>query len=235
MSRLSNREVERYYFEQFCRDFEMPHGKVNYTDRPDVIVDGPRRVGIEITNLYLEGGNQPESEQVQRRRRNLVLKRAQELFVGAGGPNTELSVGFNPSCPIMEIEPVAVALSGLGRKMIGLPTQQVARQYYENIPELSFVYHNNTAYSNAEWRLVQVFSVPVLNVDRLQAVVNEKTAKASKYQPCDCYWLLVVVDFMDPAQDQHLAWPSGSLLQGGAYEKVFLYKPQFQEVMEVPQ
>lgn len=235
MSRPSNRDVERYYFEQFCRDYEMPSGKVEYTDRPDVIIDGPRRIGIEITNLYLEGGDKPESEQVQRRRRFQVLKRAQELFLAAGGPNTELSVGFNPSFPIKGIEAVAGALSSLGQQMVGQPTQQVAMAHYKHIPELGFVYHNNTTYSNAEWRLVQGFSVPVLNADRLQEVVNEKTAKASKYQPCDCYWLLVVVDFVDPAQDQHLIWQSDNALQGGAYEKVLLYKPQFQEVLEVPQ
>lgn len=235
MSRLSNREVEQYYFEQFRQDYEMPSGTLHYDDRPDVIIDGPSRIGIEITNLYLEGGDKSESEQVQRQRRNQVLKRAQELFVAAGGPNTELSVGFNPSFPINELEPVAAALSSLGQQMIGQATQQIAKQNYQQIPQLSFVYHNSTVYPNAKWRLVQGYSVPVLSVDRLQAVVNEKTAKASKYQHCDRYWLLVVVDFMDPAQDQNLVWPTGKVLQGGAYEKVFLYKPQFREVMEVPQ
>lgn len=213
----------------------MPCGNVEYTDRPDVILNGPIRIGIEITNLYLESGDKPDSEQIQRRRRIMVLKRAQELFVAAGGPKTELSVGFNPSFPINKVEPVSVALSNLGQKMIGQPTQQVAKHDYKHIPELSFIYHNNITYTNAKWRLVQGFFVPVLNADRLQAIVNEKTAKASKYQPCDCYWLLVVVDFMDPAQDQNLVWPSGNTLLGGAFEKVFLYKPQFQEILEVPQ
>ena len=234
MTRLSNRDVEQHYFEQFRCDYAMPNGEVIYTDRPDVIVDGPKRVGIEITNLYLESGNKPESEQVQRRRRVQVLKRAQELFVSAGGPNTELSVGFNPSFPISEVESVAIALSSLGQQLVGQPTQPVARHRYRHIPQLSFVYHNGTAYPNAEWRLMQGFYVPALSIDRLQAVVDEKTAKASKYQPCDCYWLLVVVDFMDSAQDQHFVWPQSSMLQRGAYEKVILYKPQFREVMEVP-
>ena len=234
MSRVSNRDIERHYFEQFRRDCELPSGVPRYSDRPDVIVDGPSRVGIEITSLYLKDGSSPESEQVQRKRRAQVLKLAHELFVEASGPNTELSVGFNPLFPIQEVESVASALSSLGRQMIGQPTQQVARQCYIHIPQLSFVYHNSTTYPDAQWRLVQCFNVPSLNINRLQEVIDEKTAKASRYQPCDRYWLLVVIDFIDSAQDQHLTWPSGIVLRRGAYEKIFLYKPQFREVVEVP-
>ena len=235
MSRLSNSDVERYYFEQFRCDYQIPIGNVNYTDRPDVVIDGPHRVGIEITNLYLESGDKPGSEQVQRRRRTQVLKRAQELFVAAGGPSTELSVGFDSSFPINEVEPVADALSRLGQQLIHQSTRRVGRDIYKHIPQLSDVYHNGTVYPDAMWRLIQGYPVPALSVDRLQAVVHEKTAKASEYQPCDRYWLLIVVDFMDSAQDQHLVWPPGKVLQGGAYEKVLLYKPQFREVVEVPQ
>jgi hypothetical protein len=38
----------------------------------------------------------------------------------------------------------------------------------------------------------------------LEAIVREKEAKAAEYNPCDAYWLLVVVDWIDPAQEQEI-------------------------------
>jgi hypothetical protein len=34
----------------------VPDGKVKYGDKPDVIIDGDKRVGIEITNFFIERG-----------------------------------------------------------------------------------------------------------------------------------------------------------------------------------
>ena len=33
----------------------------------------------------------------------------------------------------------------------------------------------------------------------------KKEAKSSAYRPCDAYWLVAVIDFMDRAQDQEIA------------------------------
>ena len=51
-------------------------GEIAYGDKPDVIVEGGRKVGIEITNFYLDMGNLTESEQVQSKRRKAVLSEA---------------------------------------------------------------------------------------------------------------------------------------------------------------
>ena len=48
-------------------------------------------------------------------------------------------------------------------------------------------------------------------------------------------WLLLVVDFMDPAQDQEIQWPAGAvLMQARTFERIWLYKPAFHEVLEIP-
>jgi hypothetical protein len=74
MSRASNQAIKRYYFEQFRTHFPLPTGSVEYTDKPDVIVHGARKLGIEIANLYLVDGGDPSSEQAQRRVRERVLQ-----------------------------------------------------------------------------------------------------------------------------------------------------------------
>ena len=70
--------------------------------------------------------------------------------------------------------------------------------------------------------------------DFVRSVLAQKIAKAKSYQPCDTYWLLLVIDFMDSAQDQELRLPEDVRLGESIFEKVLLYKPQFAEVVVVP-
>jgi len=39
----------------------------------------------------------------------------------------------------------------------------------------------------------------------LTDIVRDKEVRARKYKKCDAYWLLVIVDSVNPAQDQE--WP----------------------------
>lgn len=234
MNRPSNQSVERHYFEQFRRDYVLPVGEVFYTDKPDVIIRGPRTIGIEITNLYLASGRNPQSEQVQRHRRIRVLEVAQRMFLAASGKNTELSVDFSSAHAIHEVEAVASSLAELALVLADEPTGQVNPQRFKHIPSVRSVYHNATEYLDAKWRTVQSYTVPTLSPDRLREVVKEKSDKQAAYQPCDSYWLLVVIDFMDFAQDQHLEWPQEQGLGESLYERVLLYKPQFHQVVEAP-
>jgi hypothetical protein len=49
MPQKSNKEIEKYYFEMFRRDYPLPIGSIDYGDKPDVILNGERKIGIEIT------------------------------------------------------------------------------------------------------------------------------------------------------------------------------------------
>lgn len=235
MGHLTNSKIEQHYFEQFRRDCLLPEGEVTYTDKPDVIVRGKSTLGVEITNLFLAVGNDPSSEQMQRPRRERVLQSAQEIFLGMGGKKFELSVDFNPSKPILQIEPTAQALCSFAHQLTNVESGIVSPALFKHIEPIRFVYLNTTEYTDAKWRLTQGFSVPNLSVDRLREVVADKSEKISEYQSCDQYWLLVVVDFMDSAQDQHLNWSSEKTLGKSPYKKVLLYKPQYREIVEVPQ
>jgi hypothetical protein len=66
MVRPSNEKIQRYYFEKFRDIFSLPQGCVIYGDKPDVIISGARKIGIEITNFFIQSGNLLESEQLQR-------------------------------------------------------------------------------------------------------------------------------------------------------------------------
>jgi hypothetical protein len=235
MSRPTNQTIERCYFKLFASHYDMPAGAVVFTDKPDVIVRGERSIGIEIANLYVDSGADPASEQVQRVRRLQVLERAQALHHESGGRHIELSVDFDPKCPIRDIEPLARSLTAIATEVDHSPSGQVNPTLFAQVPELRFVYHNRKEYPDAKWRSVQCHSVPCLSLGRLRELISDKTKKLSAYQPCDAYWLLLVVDFMDSAQDQDLHWPPGEVLGSSPFERVLLYKPQFAEVLQVPQ
>lgn len=233
MSRLSNRAIEQHYFEQFRKHYSLPAGELEYSDKPDVIIRGTKTLGIEIANLYVSSGDDPSSEQVQRPCRARVLERAHALHLAAGGDSAELSVDFDPKHPIHEIESTARQLAELAAKVSGLHGP-VNPSLFASIPQLRYVYRNSGEYPEARWHAVQSHRVPALSVQRLRDVVSEKAAKAEHYLPCDTYWLLLVVDFIDRAQDQDIGWPQAERLGESPFERVLLYKPQFAQVVRVP-
>jgi hypothetical protein len=234
VQRITARDIERYYFEQLRRDFAIPAGDVIYADRPDVRIQGQRTIGVEVARLYIVDGADPASEQVQRARREQVLMEAQEIHRQRGGRRIELHVDFNPNRPILDITRAAKNLAA-----VAFEVQDRSQTVLWNPPAeadlFRYAYHNGEEYADSKWRNAQSFSVPTLDVERLLAVVAEKAAKVSKYDRCDEYWLLLVVDFMDSAQDQELALPAGFRLPPSVFSKVLTYKPQFRQVLEVPQ
>ncbi|MBB6582876.1 hypothetical protein HXP36_14200 [Ralstonia solanacearum] len=89
-------------------------------------------------------------------------------------------------------------------------------------------------YAKPRWRVQQGYRVPMLQVDRVREIVTEKIEKAKTYQPCDALWLVITVDFWNPAQDQEIEWPKDERIDCGPYERVFLHKPAYRRVVEVP-
>jgi hypothetical protein len=234
MSRPSNQAIEHHYFEQFRAHFPVPLGSVVYADKPDVVIQGQQRIGVEIANLYLANGKDPASEQTQRRFRQEVLKQAQASYVAAGGKSIELTVAFDPTHPIKDKKSVAAALAIAAKSIDQLPAGLIDKTHFAKIPEVRSIYHNPIEYPDAVWRISQVFAVPELSLTRLAEVLEDKHQKLRSYEPCDAYWLLLVVDFADSAQDQDIGWPSPELRLASQFEKIIVYKPQFAEWVEVP-
>ncbi len=234
MSRPSNRELEQFYFDQFRVHFPLPAGEIEYGDKPDVVIHGERTLGIEIASLYLTDGANPDSEQVQRKRREAAVRDAQKRHSLAGGKKIELTVSFDPASPITNTQEVADSLATVAHSIEHLPAGVLSRRYFPQVPYLNFVYHNPTEYADALWRVSQVFSVPNLSVDRVAQLVATKQQRLANYEQCDAYWLLLVVDFIDRAQEQEIAWPVECSSLKTSYERVIIYKPQFSRWTEVP-
>lgn len=230
----SNSAIERKYFEQFRTCFPLPRGEVEYIDKPDVVLKGDRRVGIEIARVHLTDGKDPASEQVQMKRRKSVLKLAQQQFLDAGGRRIELTFSFDPTHPIADAKQMARKLATAAVGIADGPAGEVLRVLYAELPQIAFVYHNPREYPDARWRIAQGYSTPYLAVGRVIELIKAKHGKITDYKPCDAYWLLLIVDFFDRAQDQDIRWPEMSAPVSSKFERIIIYKPQFGEWTEVP-
>ncbi|MDH4656023.1 hypothetical protein E8E75_24040 [Pseudomonas sp. BN606] len=109
------------------------------------------------------------------------------------------------------------------------------RNPLDDTPELSFLFHDGKEYPNSKWRYQQSYDVPALSVAQVKDMVQQKISKLLGYTKHDAYWLLLIVDFWNPAQDQGIEWPAGEYLASTPFERILLYRPAFAQVVEVPQ
>jgi hypothetical protein len=232
MNRISNQDKERHYFEMFLKDYPLPPSTIIYDDSPDVILEGERRIGIEITNFFLEEGSLSKSEQAQRKLRDKVVSEAQRVFQAGNRKKIEITFGFDKANPIRDQKKLVRNLVELAKRIEKLESGEITKDTFKAIQELSFVYLNAKEYEDARWRVVQAHNVPVISRKRLIDIVRDKEIRANKYKKCDAYWLLVVVDFINSAQDQEIRIDGFDKIQTEIFEKIIIYKTRFGHILE---
>lgn len=232
-TRMSNRNKEAYYFEMFRKDYQLPLGTLEASDRPDIILNGQRRIGIEITNFYLDDGALPSSEQVQRKARQGAILQAEQSYLTNGGKKLAISFSFDKAFPIQDVRELSQRVARLGWDVVGRKPGTVGKDVFKKeVPELSFVYLHERRHTEQGWRLVQGHSSPSMSIAKLREIVAGKEELSKSYQHCDAYWLLVVVDFLDRAQDQEIRISGFEKIKSTVFERVVVYKTHFGHVYE---
>jgi hypothetical protein len=234
MARPSQAAEEKRYFEQFAEDYRLPEGEVVFGDKPDVRILGARKIGVEIASLYKQDGRDPAAEPAQMVFRQQVIDLAENIYRQSHSRRIEMCIDFDPEFPIRDIKRTAQIIASKAIEISNVAGEYNAYKPLEDLPELRFLYCNGIEYKNAKWRPLQSFDVPSLAVERVKALVAQKTKKVAQYEACDEYWLLLVVDFWDPSQDQYIDWPEGAKINESAFKRVLIYKPQFKQITEVP-
>lgn len=227
--------IERYYFEMFRTHYPLPTGRIEYRDKPDVILHGKKKIGIEITNFYLEEGGCTDSEQRQRGKRDIVVSKAQSIYFDNGGKRITLIFSFEKGSSIggrRQLGELAERIAKLAEKIADRQTGPIGEDAFDGIPELTFVYLIAEEDPNSQWKVQQGYGLSVLSRDKLLKIVTKKESKARSYDRCDAYWLLVVVDFIDSAQDQEIRVDDFQKIDSSVFEKVIVYKTRFHHVLE---
>lgn len=232
MNKKSNQDIERHYFEMFRKDYPLPLGNIIYQDKPDVILEGERKIGIEITNFYLEKGELPESEQRQRGLREAIISDAQCNYQSRNNKKIELTIGFDKANSIRDKKDLIQKLVAFAEQIKEYKTGQIGRQFFNNIPEISFVYLNAEEYTDPKWRFIQVYNGSIMSRGGLIEIVRNKEESSKQYEKCDRYWLLIIVDFMNRAQDQEIQVDCFKKIQSEIFEKIIVYKTLFGHVLE---
>jgi hypothetical protein len=231
---MSNREIERHYFEQFSEAYKLPRGALEYADKPDVLLRGERTIGIEITRFYLQSGRSLSSEQQQRPRRERVVLDAHKLHRAAGGRRVELTITFDASRPITPAKgktlpkQLAAFAATIGAHESGM----IGADRLEGMPEVNSIYLSSKEYDDAKWSVCQVYSLDLMSAEGLRDIVKQKESKSEEYAACDAYWLLIIVDWRDNAQDQEIS-VEGVKIASDVFERIIVYKPGFEDIVEV--
>lgn len=235
MAKMSTQDRERHYFELFRKHYGLSDKSVEYGDKPDVIIlEGGRKIGIEITNFFLKSGDRPESEQVQRVVRTKVIKNAHYLYMRDNGKKFELTFTFSDCHPILDQDKLVSEIVTLAKRAEPCKTGRLEIDFLQGIPELSSVYLNAKEYDDPKWRIAQVHEVPFMSPSGLNKIIKDKEMKHPQYRECDAYWLLVVVDFIDAAQDQEIIQSDKfNAINSTVFENIVIYKPQFAEIVEI--
>jgi hypothetical protein len=224
VSKPSNEKIERHYFEQFSKAYALPEGCVIYGDKPDVIVHGTKKIGVEITNFFVKSGRRVDSEQRQQPLRQTVIEEAQKLYLAGGGRKIELSFSFDKNSPINQDNKRKLSsnLAEFAHSIDSRASGMIARGMFRNtMPEVASIYVNSKEYPDAKWRITQVHTFGLTSKDDLEAIVRDKESKVAGYEICDALWLLIVVDGINAAQEQQTR--NDLRIRSNVFDRIFLY------------
>ena len=199
-------------------------------ERPDFVLDGDRRIGVEITEFYLDDGF--DSEQVQAKRRNDFICKAKQAYGGTGPMNTAVSVGFDLSTPLerdsaKRTKDLPELLARVVRQNENGRSGEVPWvEYKEIIPEVNFLYLEPRFPDYRDWRICQVHNVSLTERDKVERIVRGKEKLARDYERCDAQWLLICVNVWNPAQEQEIR-VDGLQVETSIFERVILFAHPF--------
>jgi hypothetical protein len=227
----SKQGTERHVLTQFGKAHKnFPNGTIKHGDKPDTIILGPRKVGIEITGFDLIDGGRSDSERQQKLRRDGVTEEAQKLYLANGGKAIELTVKFRQITPKRRKElPAELAAFA---KRIENKVREIIMLEFDAAPKKVGSAWNAGEYDNATWKAQQVYRVHLMDKDHLERIIGEKEMKARSYERCDAYWLLIFVDFFNPAQNQEIRIDD-PCIHSTVFEKIFVFNTVNNHMVEV--
>ncbi len=132
---MPNKPRERFYL-QTLRDVvaDIPSGEALEPEPPDfVLLDGERRLGIEMTVFHPAPDTGKRPHQEQQSLKNRVVEIAERLHHQDGGPALYVGVHFNPNNPLTKkmVQPLARLLADA---VINYPVPEYVREPAVEIP-----------------------------------------------------------------------------------------------------
>jgi len=167
-----------------------------------------------------------------------VVADAHRLYLADGGKCVGFTFGFDKSNPIFpdRIKAISKDLAAVALAHDDESSGEIDSYVFRDaMPELISIYRGEKEYASPKWRIAQVHRFGRMSKDDLEAIVREKDSKASQYEACDAYWLLVVVDGFDAAQEQEIR-VDGLCVSSSKFEKIIVFHTfgHFVEIATAP-
>ena len=240
----SQKEREQWALDRFLALLKGPApDPIEPNEEPDfVLTFGSRRVGIEMTDLYL---NQPRAGRPRQEQESLrwrVVKTAEQLYADRGLPPVHVSVHFNTEAVLEK-----TAVRRLATQMVDWAAARIPRAGASFEEECDWV---NRAYFPEQLHALRVYRhdwmssprfsapdadyVPDLTVDDVRRTLKRKNARRHAYlRKCDEVWLVVNLN----ADRLSMTFEIGDAITQTAYDtpfaRVFLLEHMTQHLSEL--
>ncbi len=231
---MTTEEIEKIYIDRFQKVFpDFPNGILEFGDKPDLVVKGEKTIGIEITQFYKQDGSKIESEQKQIKFRRQIIEETKAKYLGAGGKKIDLHISFEKKNAIRNVQKVVNGVLEIIPKIVGTKNGIIDYSLHSHLEEIFNIYLNDLGHDNAVWMDLTVNEVKISNIERLNEILARKLVSAKNYKSCDEFWLLICVDYWNPAQDQEIRIEYDNVLRQNVFKKVLLYKTVYEHFVDL--
>jgi len=238
----SQDQHERDFLERFRNAYLFfPEGKIIKGipgQEPDFIVANPReRVGIEMARLFRDDGDMmgPLCMSAQFQFQKILLEEAERIFRRTSEMRYKVVVSFTERSGIQ-----AKALVSLAQFLVERICEWVSRrppgmdplligpgmlEPHQDTFQLVQVY-DRSEYFDYSWSVQSAFGVEPMNQDLLHKIIQQKESirRGGHYLNCDRLWLLIYLDFFNPAMDQQFPDRFAEPIRPHGFDKVILFK-----------
>jgi hypothetical protein len=196
-----NEVEEKSILNRFKSNFSaFPEGEIEQSDQPDFIVNGSRKIGIEITQIFqdqenLEGSILRKTETYQR----LLLEDIIEVLRERKSRICLLDISLNHLNITPSLKPKILAINCANEICRNIPEDADFSNYtltIQNEGQLpDFIYDLTMWFSSSLTDFEYVESSGgvgmTLTNKKLQFVLNKKEKLLKTYKECDEYWLII--------------------------------------------
>lgn len=192
---------EKSILERFKTNYDsFPTGEIDQPDKPDFIVHGSKKIGIELTQIFQDQESSKGSflrsiEEYKRKTLNVLI----ELLNTSELNNSVVSLDLNNEHLDKSINPKTIAeecFKDIVSKFRDKQYENHTTYTIENVNHLpnsieSYNIWFDSNLSNAEYVVTTgAVGKPITN-KVLQFVLDKKEIALKNFAPCDSYWLII--------------------------------------------
>lgn len=234
-----NKLDEDFILQKFRSNYAyFPEGHLRHIDKPDFIIEGLQKIGIEITQVFHDQ-NEPTGSTIKARNtfHYHISANVLEKLVQTNFPKCIFALYLNESKYSRNLNSRQIAdlchLSILSKK------DQVQKfGFYEfentgNMPEVieGFSIYTSDQITEISFSISGSMTGESLRTDDIQFILNKKENSKCEFEKCDLYWL--VIEEGTGEADYFGTCSIESNLLETTFDKVFLQRQRNSELIEL--